>query len=600
MPQLLSRAEVAPEHTWNAPSVFASLDEWSHALDETTAALPAFKQTYEGHLGSSPATLAEYLTAYQDLIARVYRIYVYASMTYACDTSDQQAGAMRAKALALFGQARAATAFAQPEMIAIGRDTAMAWIDANPALATYRHLFEDLFRQQEHVRSAEVEEVLGQMIEPFASADTTNDILTNAELTFQPVKNAAGESLPVAQGTIDTLLNSPERDVRRAAWESYCDGYLAFKNTQANMLLTSVKQGLAMARVRRYDSTLQMALFPHNLPEQVFHTLIDTFRKHLPTWHRYWRVLRRALKVETLHHWDIWAPITQNQPTIPYSEAVAIIAAGMAPLGPQYVDVLRNGCTMDRWVDVYPNRGKQQGAFSAGSYDTFPFIMMNYDDHLSSVSTLAHELGHSMHSYFSNTTQPLVYADYSSFVAEVASNFNQAMVRAYTLGARAEPDFQIAQIQEAMDNFHRYFFIMPTLARFEFEVHNRVAEGNSPTADEMNALMADLFSEGYGGELVVDREREGITWAQFPHLYAHFYPFQYATGISAAHALADRVLSGEPGAVEDYLGFLKSGSSAYPLDVLKRAGADLTTPEPVERAFKVLAGLVDRLETLVG
>lgn len=446
MPQLPTRAEVAPENTWNAPSVFAAPEEWSRALNELSAALPALRQKYEGNLGSSAAALAGYLTEYQDIVARVYRTVVYAYMTQACETSDQQAGAMKARATALYGQARAMTAFAQPEFLAIGREKIMAWLAADASLSTYRHFFEDLFRQQEHVRSAEIEEVLGQLVEPFASADNTNDILTNAELAFQPVPAGSGEMLPVAQGTIDTLLNNPDREVRRAAWESYCDGYLALKNTQANMLLTSVKQGLTLARIRRYNSTLQMALFPYNLPEQVFHTLIETFRKNLPTWHRYWRTLRRALKVETLHHWDIWAPITQNQPAITYPEAVEMIAAGMAPLGAQYVDVLRRGCTQDRWVDIFPNQGKQQGAFSQGSYGTFPFIMMNYDDHLSSVSTLAHELGHSMHSYFSNETQPLLYADYSSFVAEVASNFNQAMVRAYTLRTKTDKDFQIAQI----------------------------------------------------------------------------------------------------------------------------------------------------------
>jgi oligoendopeptidase F len=250
-------------------------------------------------------------------------------------------------------------------------------------------------------------------------------------------------------------------------------------------------------------------------------------------------------------------------------------------------------------VDVYPNQGKRAGAFSSGSYGTFPFIMMSYADNLFSLSTLAHELGHSMHSFLARSHQPITYSRYSLFVAEVASNFHQAMVRAHLLATKTEPAFQISLIEEAMSNFHRYFFIMPTLARFELETHQRIERGEGLSSDDMIGLMADLFAEGYGGEMAVDREQVGITWATFGHLYTDYYVYQYATGISGANALAKGILSGKEGAVENYLSFLKAGGSMYPLDVLKMAGVDLTTPEPVEIAFGVLAELVERLEELV-
>ncbi len=279
---------------------------------------------------------------------------------------------------------------------------------------------------------------------------------------------------------------------------------------------------------------------------------------------------------------------------------MAWIAEGMRPLGDEYVSALRRGATDARWVDRYPNQGKRQGAFSSGVPGTHPFILLSYNDDLFGLSTLAHELGHSLHSYYAWQTQPFVYSRYSLFVAEVASNFNQALVRAHLLETHADPDFQIALIEEAMSNFHRYFFLMPALARFERAIHHRVEQGDALTADGLVALMADLLGEGYGGEVAVDAERTGSTWMQFStHLYANFYVFQYATGISGAHALAERVLVGEPGAAERYLSFLKAGGSLYPLDALRQAGVDLSTPEPVERAFAVLARMVDRLEGLL-
>ncbi len=269
-------------------------------------------------------------------------------------------------------------------------------------------------------------------------------------------------------------------------------------------------------------------------------------------------------------------------------------------MGPEYVATVRRGCLEERWVDVKPNKGKQGGAFSSGAPGIYPFIMMTYSDEVFSMSTLAHELGHSMHSYFTWRNQPVVYSNYGMTVAETASNFHQAMVRGYLLETVQDPAFQLAVLEEAMSNFHRYFFIMPTLARFELEVHQREERGEGMSADEMIELMADLFSEGYGGEMHVDRPRVGITWATFGHLYVDYYVFQYAIGISAANALAKRIRSGTPGAADDYLKFLKSGDALYSIDALKVAGVDISTPAPVEAAFEVLAGYVDRLEKLVG
>jgi oligoendopeptidase F len=368
----------------------------------------------------------------------------------------------------------------------------------------------------------------------------------------------------------------------------------------AAALAAGIKRDVFVARARNYGSSLEAALAPQNLPVEVFHNLVEVFRDNLPTWHRYWRLRREALGYEKLYPWDIKAPLAQNPPEVPYAQAVEWIAQGMSPLGEEYVETLRRGTLQDRWVDIYPNQGKSGGAFSSGAYGTNPFILMSYVDDLYSMSTLAHELGHSMHSHYTRRNQPPIYSRYGMFLAETASNFNQAMVRGFLMDEIEDRDFQITLIEEAMSNFHRYFFIMPTLARFELAMHERAERGQGLTAETMTETAADLFAEGYGSEVVYDREQVGITWAEFSHhLYANFYVFQYATGISGANALARRVLGGEPGAAETYLDFLKAGGSLFPLEALRLAGVDMTRREPVEEAFKVLAETVDRLESLV-
>ncbi|MCW3097479.1 MAG: oligoendopeptidase, partial [Chthonomonadaceae bacterium] len=491
-------------------------------------------------------------------------------------------------------------AFARPEMLAIPDQVLKEWMQAEPRLAPYAHFFDLLARQRPHVRSAEVEELLGQASDPFGAARQIHGTLSDADLKFEPSHDSAGEASEIGQGTIGALLHSPDRETRRTAWENYADAYLQHKNTIANCLSAGVKQNVFQARARRYNSALEAALTPNHIPVEVFHNLIATFRKHLPTWHKYWDIRKRALKLDRLHVYDITAPLADQPPVVPYAQAVDWIAEGMAPLGEEYVSILRRGSTTNRWVDIYPNRGKRMGAYSSGAPGTRPFILMSYNDDVFSLSTLAHELGHSVHSYYTWQNQPPMYSSYGTFLAEVASNVNQAMVRAHLLKTQTDRDFQIAVLEEAMANFHRYFFIMPTLARFELEIHERVERGEALTAQSLIKLMADLFQEGYGDGVEMDVDRVGITWAEFPtHLYSNFYVFQYATGISGANALTEGIRKEGAPAAERYLNFLKSGGSRFPFDTLRDAGVDLASPEPVERAFAVFASYVDRLDTLL-
>jgi oligoendopeptidase F len=593
------RREVAREATWDAASIFPDDAAWETELQAIAAALPDMDR-YRGRLAEGPTVLAAWLEVSESLLRRLLHVVNYASMFYNADTGDSAAVARNDRAISLLAQVAAALSFTDPELLAIGFPTLRRWLAEEPRLAIYAQYLGALERLQAHVRSAEVEELLGLATDAFITASNTHTILADADLRFAPARDDRGLEREVAQGTIDALLNSPDREARRTAWEHYADAHLATMHTMANCLAAAVKQNVFLARARHYSSALEAAVSANHIPPSVFHTLIATYRKHLPIWHRYWALRRRALGYNRLHVYDIKAPLTAKQPAVSFTQAMDWISEGMAPLGREYVEVMRRGVLEQRWVDIYPNKGKRAGAFSTGSPGTHPFILMNFNGDFDDMSTLAHELGHSMHSYYTWQTQPFVYANYSIFVAEVASNFNQALVRAHLLATHSDPDFQIAVIEEAMSNFHRYFFIMPILARFELDLHERAWRGEPLTADLLNALMTDLFREGYGNEVEIDADRAGITWAEFPtHLYANFYVYQYATGISAAHALADGVLSGAPGAVERYLTFLKAGSSDFPLEVLKAAGVDLTSSEPVEQTFGVLSRLVDRLEQLV-
>ncbi|NIM94925.1 MAG: oligoendopeptidase F [Anaerolineales bacterium] len=595
---LPERSEIPTKYTWNAPSVFESNDAWEGACETLSNRLTEV-EAYKGHIGDGPSTLVEALESFDDVVIQVGKIFVYAGFSHSVDTRDQEAAGRFSKAQGLYGRALAAMSFLDPELIAIGEQTLKQWLKEEPRLTIYEHYLDNLFRKQAHVRSPEVEELLGMLVDPFRGVSGTAGMLANADFKFKPAVTSEGTELPVSQGTVTKIRSYPDREARRTAYESYADQYLAYKNTFANSLVTSIKQNVFKMRARHHKSTLEAALHEHNIPVEVFHNLIDTFKKNLPTWHRYWAIRKKALGLEDLYPYDIWAPLTEERPSVAYEQAVDWICEGLAPMGEDYIEVLRNGCLRDRWVDVYPNQGKRAGAFSAGSPGTHPFIMMSYGDTMFSLSTLAHELGHSMHSYLTWKNQPTVYGDYSLFVAEVASNFHQAMVRAYLLESNSDTAFQVSVIEEAMANFHRYFLIMPTLARFELETHEAVERGEGLTADGMIDLLADLFTEAYGEEMTIERDRMGIQWATFGHLYVDYYVFQYATGLSGAHALANRVLNGEGGAVEDYIEFLNAGGSVYPLDVLKAAGVDLTKPDAVVETFDVMARMVDRLEELL-
>ncbi len=596
--KVLKRSEVPIEQTWNLEKIFPTVAAWEESLENIDSQINEIKK-FENTLSDSPEQLFHCMKKVEDVSRKVEKIFLYANLGSAVDNSDQAAQARAVQARGKYAKLHATTAFIEPELISIGFAKLQQWCDENEDLALYRTYFKQLERKQSKVRSFEVENVMALASEPLGVFSQTYNTLTNVDIRFEAAKDEQGNTYPVEQGNYGALISNEDRELRRTAWQNYSDGYLKFNNTLAGLQIGGLQRDIFYANVRGFKNSLEASLFPNNIPEEVFYNLISVFRKHLPTWHKYWRIRKQWLGLDEFNVFDIKAPLTSKKPVVPYKQAVEWITEGMQPLGEKYVSILNNGATADRWVDWAVNQGKRQGAFSSGVYDTSPFIMMSYNDDVFSLSTLAHELGHSMHSYFTRKTQPYIHGRYALFVAEVASNFNQAMVRDYLLRTQTDPIFQLALIEEAMSNFHRYFFIMPTLAQWELDMHQRLEQGKPMNAKVMIDRCAELFKEGYGDEVVFDHDRIGITWSQFSHMYMNYYVYQYATGISGAHALTENILAGEPGAVDRYLTFLSAGNSVYPLEALNTAGVDLTKSDPVEKAFNYLGSIVDKLEVLL-
>lgn len=591
------RSEIDGRYKWNAASVFTSVEEWQASFNQIDGLL-ASVIAFSGKLGQDSNTLYQALEAAEALTTLTDRLVFFAGMSSSVDTTDESATALWDQAQSLAARVAAAISFLNPEIVTLGQETVEAWLKADNALEKYRHFFEDLFRRKDHLRSVEVEELLGLLQSPFRGPGSTYGMLTDADFKFQPAETESGEPLDLTQGTLRGILAGSDRQARRTAWDHFTDKHLAYKNTLASNLAASLKQSVLFMHARRHSSTLSASLFEDNLPEIVFHRLIEVFQANLPTWHRYWALRRRILGVEELHPYDIWAPLTDSPAKVDFEQAARWVIEGLAPMGAEYTQALERGLFQDGWVDVYPTKGKRKGAFSWGVKGTHPFINLNYNSNILSLSTLAHETGHAMHSYLTWQNQPKVYSDYSLFVAEVASNFHQAMVRDYLFEAIDDPSFQISIIEEAMANFFRYFLVMPTLARFELETHQRIERGQPLVAGDLIDLCAQYFADAFGPEMVFDHDRIGIQWATFGHLYRDYYVFKYATGISAAHSLVGLIKTGGQDEVDAMLRFLSAGSSLYPLDALALAGVDMRQAAPIEETFGVMEEMLDRLDEL--
>lgn len=593
---LPKRHELPKEYTWDLESVYPSPEAWEEDFARVEAALPEFA-AFEGTLGRSADRLLAALALRDEVGVTLHRVVVYAALRKDEDTTNPAALARHDRATMLATRADRARAFIEPEILALPDGLLERFMSEEPGLERYRHYLDDLARQRAHVRSAEVEALLAEAGEVGRAPESAFAMLNNADLKFPSIRDEDGREVELTKGRYLRFIESPDRRVRKDAFTALYASYRAHRHTIAATLAGAIKRDVFFARARRHGSALEAALSEPNIPLAVYHRLIETVQRNLPRLHRYFSLRRRILGLDELRMYDLATPLVPAVDVkIPFPEAAETVAAALAPLGDEYVGVLREGLG-NRWIDVYENEGKTSGAYSWGAYGTRPFILLNYQDNLDGMYALAHELGHSLHSHFTWTHQPPVYGHYTMFVAEVASTLNEALLTHHLLQRTDDPRLRMRLVNQQLDAFRTTLFRQTMFAEFELQIHERVERGEALTAESLSELYAALNARYHGPDVVADREIE-LEWARIPHFYRAFYVFQYATGMCAAIALARQILAeGEPAAAR-YRRFLKSGSSAYSIDLLRAAGVDMESPEPVLQALDLFEERLDELERL--
>ncbi|WP_060788650.1 oligoendopeptidase F [Geobacillus zalihae] len=591
------RSEIPVEETWRLEDIFPTDDAWEEEFKQVKAMIPKLGE-YKGRLGESPEVLYEALKCQDDVSMRLGKLYTYAHMRYDQDTTNSFYQGLDARAKSLYSEASSAMAFIVPEILAIDEAVLRSFLEQYEPLRLYAHALDEITRQRPHVLSAEEEAILAQAAEVMQATSDTFSALNNADLTFPTIIDENGEEVEVTHGRFIRFLESTDRRVRRDAFYAVYHTYEKFQNTFANTLAGTVKKDNFFARIRRYRSAREAALDANNIPESVYDNLIATIHEHLPLLHRYVRLRKRVLGLDELHMYDLYTPLVQEvKMEVTYEEAKQYMLEGLAPLGEEYVAIVKEGLD-NRWVDVRENKGKRSGAYSSGAYGTHPYILLNWQDNVNNLFTLVHEFGHSVHSYYTRKTQPYPYAHYSIFVAEVASTCNEALLNDYLLRTIDDEKKRLYLLNHYLEGFRGTVFRQTMFAEFEHLIHLKAQQGEALTAETLTSLYYDLNKTYFGDDIVVDKEI-GLEWARIPHFYYNYYVYQYATGFSAATALSKQILEeGEP-AVRRYIDFLKAGSSDYPIEVLKKAGVDMTSAEPIRQACQVFAEKLDEMERLL-
>ena len=590
------REEIPEEDKWNLKDLFVTDEAWEAEL-KTVAEDQAFLSAFAGKLAESPEQLYTYLQRFEAVDVKANLLGNYCMRKADQDTRNATYQAMNGKFTSVFVALRAATSFDTPEIMAIPDEVLETFYVEYPALERYRRYLTDLRRRKAHTLSAAEEKLLAAAGEMADAPDSIFGSFSYADLTFADAVDGKGEKYPLTQGTFISLEESPDRELRKSAYENLYDGYGAYKNTSAAMLNAQNKQLKFFAEARKYPNAFAHALDRTNVPTSVYLNLIEAVHQNLDKMHRYVRLRKKLLGLEELHFYDVYTPLVADVDRhIPYGEAKQTIYDALYPLGDDYRAVLKEGFD-SRWIDVYQNVGKRSGAYSAGAM-VHPYVLMNYTGTLDTQFTLAHEMGHALHSYLSNKHQNPIDADYVIFVAEVASNCNEALLMEYLLKKTTDKRERAYLLNHFMDQFKGSIYRQTMFAEFELNIGKMVSEGQTLTAEVLCAEYKRLNELYYGPDMVVD-DRIAMEWARIPHFYYNYYVFQYSTGYSAAIALSRRILREGETAVKDYLEFLSGGCSKSPIDLLKGAGVDMTTPEPVNAALELFGQLLDEMEELL-
>jgi len=595
--KLPTRSEVQEELTWKLEDIYETDAKWEAEYKKVLELIPSFSE-FKGKLGESSQTLLNALKKQDEISFLLGKLYTYSHMRYDQDTTNSTYQALDDRAKNLYTKAGSAMSYFVPELLTISEDTLKKFIEENNELKLYEHSLEEILKQKPHVLSAAEEEIMAQASEVLSSSSNTFGMLNNADLKFPTIEDENGEEVEITHGRYIHYLESADRRVRKDAFEAVYHTYDAYKNTFASTLSGAVKKDNFKAKVRKYDNARHAALSNNEIPEVVYDQLVSTVNDNLNLLHRYIAIRKKALKLDEIHMYDLFTPLVEEvKMEVKYEEAKEILLKALKPLGDEYVEILKEAYE-SRWVDVVENKGKRSGAYSSGAYGTNPYILMNWQDNVNNLFTLAHEFGHSVHSYHTRKNQPYVYGDYSIFVAEVASTCNEAILNDYLLKNTEDPKQRLYLLNHYLETFRGTVFRQTMFAEFEHQIHVLAQNGEALTPDLLTKTYYELNKKYFGDEIVID-ELIGLEWSRIPHFYYNYYVYQYATGFSAATALSKQILEeGEP-AVERYLGFLKAGSSDYPIEVLKKAGVDMTSSQPIVEALKVFEEMLNEMEELL-
>ena len=593
---VLQRNEINEKDTWDLSTIFETDQKWEEELalltEDTKQAA-----SLEGHLLDSAESLLDITERYLDLSRRLEKLYVYAHMKNDQDTRVAKYQEYYAKAMTLYSQLDQVFSFYEPEFMAITEDQYQNFLAEEPKLQPYKHFFDKLLQNKEHVLSQREEELLAGAGEIFGAASETFAILDNADIVFPFVKDEDGNEVQLSHGVYMRLVESKNREVRRGAYEALYSTYEQYQHTYAKTLQTNVKVQNYRAKVRNYKSAREAALAANFVPESVYDNLVSAVRKHLPLLHRYLALRSKILGIPDLKMYDVYTPLSSVEYSFTYEEALKKAEEALAVLGEDYLSRVKRAFS-ERWIDVYENQGKRSGAYSGGSYDTNAFMLLNWQDNLDNLFTLVHETGHSMHSSYTRETQPYVYGDYSIFLAEIASTTNENILTEKLLQEVQDDATRFAILNNFLDGFRGTVFRQTQFAEFEHAIHQADQNGEVLTSEFLNNLYADLNQEYYGLSKE-DNPQIQYEWARIPHFYYNYYVYQYSTGFAAASALAEKIVHGSQDDRDCYIDYLKAGKSDYPLNIMRKAGVDMEKEDYLNDAFAVFERRLDEFEALV-
>ncbi|ELC8441319.1 oligoendopeptidase F [Clostridium perfringens] len=594
--KLRRREEIPESDKWRIDKIYETPTLWDEELNQLKNEAPRLKD-FEGKLGNKES-LKEFLALSEKLSRKLGKLYVYAHMRSHEDTSNSEMQTLVNKIDPYSAEFSSYTAYFVPEILSLKEGTIEEFIKEDKDLEKYKIYFEMILNEKPHVLSKEVEAVLASVSDCLGAAENIYSMLTNSDITFGEITDENGAKVELSEGNYSSFIKSKNRKVREDAFKLLFGTYKKYKNTLATSLASSIKNFVFESKTRKYNSSLEASLKPNNIPVEVYYNALNTVDENIEALHRYVGIKKKLLNLDEMHMYDLYVPVIEAEKDhLEYKDAIKLVEEGLRPLGKEYLDIFNEGIN-EGWIDVYENKGKRSGAYSWGTYDTMPYVLLNYNYELNDASTLAHEMGHSIHSYYTRKTQPYIYGDYSLFCAEVASTTNEILLIHHLIENEKDKNKKLYLINQELEQIRTTVFRQLMFADFELKTHEAIENGEALTSEELCKMWKDINVKYFGEDMIVDEEIS-IEWARIPHFYSDFYVYQYATGYAAAASFANSILTGGEEAVEKYKSFLKAGGSMYPIDTLKMAGVDMTTSKPLKDTLDRFNELLDMLEEII-